>query len=175
MPIFLILKKIFDDGIVSEPPALNDFPVCQDEQALQAQILQLFGRAIAVRHVDSGSCNACEMEIGALNGPHYNIEGLGVKFVASPRHADVLLVTGPVTRHMESALMATWEAMPTPKWVVAMGDCTGHDSVFGENYAVRGNLTEMLPVSVVVTGCPPTPADILRGILACFQQHLGKC
>lgn len=172
MAIFLMLKKILDTGMVSEMPVLADLPACHDEQSLQLRICEIFGRAVAIRHVDTGSCNACELEINALGGPHYNIEGVGVTFVASPRHADVLLVTGPVTRHMESALMAAWEAMPAPKWVVAMGDCTGHDSLFGENYAVRGKLAEMLPVSVVVTGCPPSPANILRGILACFQSTM---
>lgn len=165
MPIFLMLKKIFDAGMVSEPLALDDFPVDQDDQVLQIQIRQLFGRAVAVRHLDSGSCNACELEIQAMGGPQYNIEGVGVKLVASPRHADVILVTGPVTRHMESALMATWDAMPAPKWVVAMGDCACNGGVFGENYAVRGTLSDLLPISVVVTGCPPSPAEILRGIL----------
>jgi Ni,Fe-hydrogenase III small subunit len=118
-----------------------------------------------VRHVDAGSCNGCELEIHALGNPYYNLEGLGMKFVASPRHADLLLVTGPVSRNMEQALLRTYAAMPEPKLVVAVGDCGCTGGIFGESYASRGRVSNVLPVDVAVPGCPPVPAAILQAIL----------
>ncbi len=166
----LILQKIFKTGIVSEPAPLADPNLRTCEQALHAEILKVFGSAVTIRHVDAGSCNGCELEIHALGGAHYNIEGLGVKFAASPRHVDLLLVTGPVSRNLETALKRTFDATPEPKWVVAMGDCAGgHGSVgamFGENYASCGKVANVIPVDVEVPGCPPTPTALLRGILA---------
>ena len=123
MATHLILQKIFKTGFVSEPAPQADLALRTREQELHAEILKVFGQAVAIRHVDAGSCNGCELEIHAINGPHYNIEGMGVKFVASPRHADMLLVTGPVSRNLEVALKRTYDATPEPKWVVAMGDC----------------------------------------------------
>jgi Ni,Fe-hydrogenase III small subunit len=129
--------------------------------------------ALTIRHVDSGSCNGCELEIHALSGAHYNIEALGVKFAASPRHVDLLLVTGPVTRHLETALKRAVDAAPDPKWVVAMGDCAcgrgEAGALFGPNYACRGKVSGVVPVDVEVPGCPPDPEAILRGILAAVQ------
>ncbi|MDA8382920.1 MAG: NADH-quinone oxidoreductase subunit NuoB, partial [Betaproteobacteria bacterium] len=130
-------------------------------------------------HVDAGSCNGCELEINALNNPYYNLEGLGIHFVASPRHADILLVTGPVSRHMETALRRTYEAMPEPKFVVAAGRCAADGGVFGTGYACRGGVGDVIPVDVLVPGCPPTPADLMRGILAAIapgrdQAALGS-
>jgi Ni,Fe-hydrogenase III small subunit len=121
--------------------------------------------SLAVRHVDAGSCNGCELEIHALNNPYYNLEGLGIKFVASPRHADLLLVTGPVSRNMEEALRRTYEAMPEPKLVVAVGDCGCTGGIFGESYATRGRVANVIPVDVAVPGCPPEPAAMMQGIL----------
>jgi Ni,Fe-hydrogenase III small subunit len=115
--------------------------------------------------VDAGSCNGCELEIHATNNPYYNLEGQGIKFVASPRHADLLLVTGPVSRNMEEALRRTYEAMPEPKLVVAIGDCGCDGGVFGETYASRGRVANVIPVDVAVPGCPPEPAAIIQGIL----------
>jgi Ni,Fe-hydrogenase III small subunit len=115
--------------------------------------------------VDAGSCNGCELEIHAANNPYYNLEGQGIKFVASPRHADMLLVTGPVSRNMEEALRRTFEAMPEPKLVVAIGDCGCDGGIFGENYASRGRVANVIPVDVAVPGCPPEPAAIIQGIL----------
>jgi Ni,Fe-hydrogenase III small subunit len=136
------------------------------EQELHEEILKVFGQAVAIRHVDAGSCNGCELEIHALNGPHYNLDGMGVKFAASPRHVDVLLVTGPVSRNMEVALKRTYDATPEPKWVVAMGECACSGGIFGESYASCGKISNVIPVDVEVPGCPPTPIAILQGILA---------
>lgn len=166
MATFLILQQILKTGIVSEPAPEADPALRTCEQALHADILKVFGQAVAIRHVDAGSCNGCELEIHALGGPHYNIEGMGVKFVASPRHADLLLVTGPVTRNMEIALKRAFEAVPEPKWVVAMGDCGCTGGMFGENYATCGKVSSVIPVDVEVPGCPPTPVALLQGILA---------
>jgi Ni,Fe-hydrogenase III small subunit len=170
MATHLILQKIFKTGIVSEPAPEADLSLRTRERELHAEILKVFGQAVSIRCVDAGSCNGCELEIHALGGPHYNIEGLGVKFAASPRHVDLLLVTGPVTRNLEVALKRTYDAIPEPKWVVAMGDCgCGRGQIgdlFGENYATRGKVSGVIPVDVEVPGCPPTPEALLRGILA---------
>jgi len=141
---------------------------------IHADILAILGRALAIRQVDAGSCNGCELEIHALNNPYYNIEGLGIKFVASPRHADMLLVTGPVSRHMELALKRTYDATPAPKLVVAIGDCGCTDGIFGESYASCGRVSNVIPVDVTVPGCPPSPADILAGILTALQRRPSR-
>ncbi len=119
--------------------------------------------------MDAGSCNGCELEINALNNPYYNLEGLGIKFVASPRHADLLLVTGPVSRNMEVALRRTYDATPDPKLVVAIGDCGCTGGIFGESYASRGRVSNVIPVDVAVPGCPPTPLAIMQGILTAIS------
>jgi len=158
------LQQIARIGIVTEAPPPPD-EALRVQAALSQQILRVLGRALAIRHVDAGSCNGCELEIHALNNPLYNIEGLGVRFVASPRHADLLLVTGPVSRHMELALRRTFEAMPEPRLVVAVGDCGDCGGIFGENYAVCGRVSSVIPVDVSVPGCPPSPDRLLAGIL----------
>src|SRR5881296_4554133 len=151
--MYQLLKQIVKTGIVSEPAPLPDDALRALEQRLGQVILKHFGRALAIRHVDAGSCNACELEIHATNNPYYNLEGLGIKFVASPRHADMLLVTGPVSRNMEEALRRTYEATPEPKLVVAIGDCGCGEGIFGENYASRGAVSNVIPVDVAVPGC----------------------
>jgi len=162
-----ILLKIARTGIVTEPA-----PQAREEwrtrsAAIQDEILKLLGRALVIRQVDAGSCNGCELEIHALGNPYYNIEGLGIRFAASPRHADLLLVTGPVSRNMEQALRIAYDAMPAPKLVVAVGDCGCDGGIFGEgNYATCGKVSNVIPVDIAVPGCPPPPLDILRGILA---------
>lgn len=166
MATSLILRKIVKTGFVSEPAPQADAALRTREQALHAEILKVFGQAVAIRHVDAGSCNGCELEIHAVNGPHYNIDGMGVKFAASPRHADVLLVTGPVSRNMEAALKRAYDAMPEPKWVVAMGECACSGGMFGESYASCGKIANVIPVDVEIPGCPPTPVALLQGILA---------
>jgi len=160
-----ILLQIARTGIVSEPPPAAAEALRQIAGRLNDEVLKLFGRALTIRHVDAGSCNGCELEIHATNNPYYNLEGLGIKFVASPRHADLLLVTGPVSRHMEVALKRTYEATPEPKLVVAIGDCGCDGGVFGETYASCGRVANVIPVDVAVPGCPPDPTAIIRGIL----------
>jgi Ni,Fe-hydrogenase III small subunit len=160
-----ILRRIARVGIVSEAPPRPDPALRALSQQLDAAVLQRLGRALTIRHVDAGSCNGCELEIHALGNPYYNLEGLGIKFVASPRHADLLLVTGPVSRNMEVALRRTYDAMPAPKLVVAVGDCGCTGGIFGESYASLGRISNVLPVDVAVPGCPPHPADILQAIL----------
>jgi len=160
-----ILLKIARTGIVSEPAPAADETLRALAGRLNEEVLRRLGRALAIRHVDAGSCNGCELEIHALNNPYYNLEGLGIKFVASPRHADLLLVTGPVSRNMEVALRRTYEATPEPKLVVAVGDCGCDGGVFGENYASCGRVANVIPVDVAVPGCPPAPSAIIQGIL----------
>jgi len=158
------LRQIASIGIVSEaPPQADENMRLRD--ALQDQIRSVLGRALCIRHIDAGSCNGCELEIHALNNPIYNLEGLGIRFVASPRHADLLLVTGPVSKHMELALLRTYEATPDPKLVVAIGDCGCSGGIFGESYASCGRVSNVIPVDVAVAGCPPSPTRILQGIL----------
>ncbi len=163
------LRTIASIGIATEPaPAPDD--TLRVREALRKQIRTVLGRALCIRHVDAGSCNGCELEIHALNNPFYNLEGLGIRFVASPRHADLLLVTGPVSRHMEAALIRTYEATPAPKLVVATGDCGCTGGVFGESYASRGRVSNVIPVDVAVPGCPPRPTRILEGILTAVTR-----
>ena len=167
------LKQIGSVGILTEPP-----PVASDElrvrEHLHAQILATLGRALCIRQVDAGSCNGCELEIHALNNAFYNIEGLGVRFVASPRHADLLLVTGPVSRHMELALKRTYDATPDPKLVVAVGDCGSTGGIFGCSYASAGAVANVIPVNVAVPGCPPSPNRILAGILTAVTPTASR-
>jgi Ni,Fe-hydrogenase III small subunit len=158
------LRQIARIGIVTEPWPVADETLRQRE-ALQRDIRAILGRALCIRQVDAGSCNGCELEIHALDNPIYNLEGLGIRFVASPRHADLLLVTGPVAANMEIALRRTWEAMPDPKLVVAIGDCGCDGGVFGERGASLGRVANVIPVDVAVPGCPPHPTRILQGIL----------
>jgi len=168
--MYQILKQIIKTGIKSETPPQADESMRAIEQRLQQEILDVFGGALAIRQVDAGSCNGCELEIHAVNNAYYNIEGLGIKFVAGPRHADLLLVTGPVSRHMEVALKRTYDATPEPKLVVAVGDCGCDGGIFGESYASCGKVSNVIPVDVVVSGCPPTPVAILQGILTAISS-----
>jgi Ni,Fe-hydrogenase III small subunit len=163
--MYQIIKQIIKTGIKTETPPQADEAMRLVEQRLQQEILDVFGGALAIRQVDAGSCNGCELEIHAVNNAYYNIEGLGIKFVASPRHADLLLVTGPVSKHMEIALKRTYDATPEPKLVVAVGECACDGGIFGESYASCGRVSNVIPVDVAVTGCPPTPTAILQGIL----------
>jgi Ni,Fe-hydrogenase III small subunit len=167
------LYKICRTGIASEPPPASDEALRVGEE-LQQRIRDILGRALCIRQVDAGSCNGCELEIHALNNPVYNIEGLGIKFVASPRHADMLLVTGPVARNMELALKRTYEATSDPKLVVAIGDCGCNGGIFGESYASAGRVANVIPVNVAVPGCPPSPSRILAGILTAIEGRVGK-
>ena len=163
------LRQIGRIGIITEPaPSVDDSLRVAD--ALQSQILAVMGRALCIRAIDAGSCNGCELEIHALNNPLYNLEGLGIRFVASPRHADLLLVTGPVAKNMEVALTRTYQATPDPKLVVAIGDCGCTGGIFGESYASCGRVSNVIPVDVAVPGCPPSPRRILSGILTAISK-----
>ncbi|MGP8099041.1 MAG: NADH-quinone oxidoreductase subunit B family protein [Steroidobacteraceae bacterium] len=163
------LLQIASVGIATEPAPQADESL-RIRERLQERILDALGRALCIRHIDAGSCNGCELEIHALNNPLYNLEGLGIRFVASPRHADLLLVTGPVSKHMEVALRRTYEATPDPKLVVALGDCGCTGGIFGESYASCGRVSNVIPVDVAVPGCPPSPTRILQGILAAISR-----
>jgi Ni,Fe-hydrogenase III small subunit len=165
-----LLRQITRIGIATEIAPLPEQEALAEAARIQRELLDILGQALTIRQVDAGSCNACELEIHALGNPYYNVEGLGIKFVASPRHADLLLVTGPVSRHMEEALRRTWEATPEPRLVVAVGDCGCDGGVFGESYASCGRVSNVIPVDVTVPGCPPPPIEILRGILAAVRR-----
>jgi Ni,Fe-hydrogenase III small subunit len=166
-----ILRQIGRTGTRSEDPPACDDAMRVEAEKIQRELLAILGRALAIREVDAGSCNGCELEISALDNPYYNLEGLGIRFVASPRHADLLLVTGPVSRNMELALTRTYEATPAPKLVVAVGDCGCGTGVFGAGYATCGGVASVLPVDVAVPGCPPAPIEILRGILTAVRRR----
>ncbi|MBK9573464.1 MAG: NADH-quinone oxidoreductase subunit B family protein [Rhodoferax sp.] len=166
-----IIRQIARNGIRTEAPPAFDENERAQAQAIGRELLEILGQALAIRMVDAGSCNGCELEIHALTNPYYNIEGLGIKFVASPRHADLLLVTGPVSRHMEEALKRTYDATPSPKLVVAVGDCGCDGGIFGESYASCGAVANVIPVDVSVPGCPPPPLEILRGILSAVRRR----
>jgi len=167
--MYQLLKQIAVTGIKTEAPPQPDEALRVMADRLRADVLENFAGALTIRHVDAGSCNGCELEINSLNNPYYNLEGLGIKFVASPRHADLLLVTGPVSRHMEIALKRTYDATPEPKLVVAIGDCGCTGGIFGESYARCGRVSNVIPVDVAVPGCPPTPAAIMQGILTAIS------
>jgi Ni,Fe-hydrogenase III small subunit len=164
------LRQIASVGIVTEtpPPPTEELRI---RERLQGAILATLGRALCVRQIDAGSCNGCELEIHALNNAFYNIEGLGIRFVASPRHADLLLVTGPVARNMELALKRTYDATPDPKLVVAVGDCGCTGGIFGCSYASAGAVANVIPVDCAVPGCPPNPSRILAGILTAITAR----
>src|SRR6185437_10476038 len=162
------LRKICQVGVVSEAAPPPD-ELLRARAALDESIRSVLGRALCIRHVDAGSCNGCELEIQALNNPYYNIEGLGIRLVASPRHADMLLVTGPLTLNMREAVRRAYEATPHPKLVVAAGECACTGGMFNGSYAVCGPLSNLLPVDVTIPGCPPPPIDILRGIRAALR------
>ncbi len=164
-----LFAKILKVGTVTEPLP-EDRDAVEVARQIDAKTQKLLGRALAIRQVDAGSCNGCELEITGMTSPYYDLERFGMHFVASPRHADMLLVTGPVTRNMEVPLRKTYEATPAPKIVVAVGDCAQTCGVFKGSYAVAGSVAAVIPVDVFVHGCPPEPADILRGMLAALDR-----
>lgn len=172
--IWRAIGQIARAGICTEPAPDIGADAQAQSSRIQAELLDILGQALCIRQVDAGSCNGCELEINALGNPYYNIEGLGIKFVASPRHADLLLVTGPVSRNMEMALKRTYEATPEPKLVVAVGDCGCDGGLFGESYASCGRVANVVPVDVTVPGCPPEPLEILRGILQAVRRRVHR-
>ena len=158
-------------GALTEPPPAPDDAALQELAASVNRAARAnLGRSLSIRQVDAGSCNGCELEIHALSNAFYDLERFGLHFVASPRHADVLLVTGPVTKNMREALERTYNATPDPKWVVAVGDCALDGGCFAGSYAVVGGVAEVLPVDLHIPGCPPTPTQLLRGLLALVEQ-----
>jgi Ni,Fe-hydrogenase III small subunit len=164
--MFRILKQSFRTGVVTEvAPEYDDAELERLGIEVRRQIDARFGGSLAIRQVDAGSCNGCELEIHALNNPFYDVERFGIHFVASPRHADALLVTGPVSRHMEAALRRTWRATASPKFVIAAGTCACDGGEIGVSYASRGAVENVIPVDVKIPGCPPAPIDLLKGLL----------
>ena len=166
----LLLKSLFARSATIGPPAASEDALVEVGHALEQRVRRLFGRSIAIREVDAGSCNGCELEIHALNNAIYDVERFGIRFVASPRHADVLLVTGPVTHNMKIALERTYAATPDPKWVVAVGDCAAGCGVFEGSYAVVGAIEKVIPVDLHIRGCPPRPIELLRGLIALMDK-----
>jgi Ni,Fe-hydrogenase III small subunit len=168
--------KIIGRTLVSKPlpigaPALEEAHLEQLARELEKRARAKLGRSLSIREVDAGSCNGCELEIHALNNPYYDLERFGLRFVASPRHADVLMVTGPVTANMREALERTYAATPDPKWVVAVGDCAVDGGVFADSYAVIGGVSAVVPVDLHIRGCPPSPVQLLAGLLALIEMH----
>src|SRR6476469_2620472 len=170
----LLLKSLFARPVTIPAPSMADVVLEEAGRTLEVRARHLFGRAITIREVDAGSCNGCELEIHALSNAVYDVERFGIKFAASPRHADVLLVTGPVTHNMRIALERTYAATPDPKWVVAVGDCAAGCGVFAESYATVGSVEKVIPVDLVIKGCPPKPIDLLKGLLTLMEQATAK-
>src|SRR5579864_5005657 len=170
----LLLKSLFASPVTIDRPAADDAGLEELGRALESRARRLYGRSLAIREVDAGSCNGCELEIHALNNAVYDVQRFGLKFAASPRHADVLLVTGPVTRNMKVALERTYAATPDPKWVVAVGDCGCGCGVFEGSYAVVGAVDKVIPVDLHLRGCPPRPIDLLRGLIALIDKAAAR-
>jgi Ni,Fe-hydrogenase III small subunit len=166
----LLFESLFRRPFTEPPPSLDDAAVAELATAVGRAARRRLGRSLSIREVDAGSCNGCELEIHALNNAYYDVERFGIRFVASPRHADVLMVTGPVTRNMSDALERTYLAMPNPKWVVAVGDCGRDGGCFAGSYAVVGGVSRVVPVDLHIPGCPPPPITILQGLLSLLDQ-----
>lgn len=162
----LLLESLLSPPVTEALTPADEAEIARLAQGLERSARERLGRSLSIRQVDAGSCNGCELEIHALANPLYDLERFGLRFVASPRHADVLLVTGPVTHNMREALERAWAAMPAPKWVVTVGGCAKDGGCFAGSYAVVGAVAEVVPVDLHVPGCPPRPIDILRGLLA---------
>jgi Ni,Fe-hydrogenase III small subunit len=165
------MRRVLFDNLLKPPlteaaPGPDDAALAELAASVERAARKRLGRSLSIREVDAGSCNGCELEIHALNNAFYDLERFGLRFVASPRHADVLLVTGPVTRNMQEALRRTYDATPDPKWVVAVGDCAADGGIFAASYAVTGGVHEVVPVDLHIRGCPPTPLQLLKGLLA---------
>ncbi|UDL90676.1 NADH-quinone oxidoreductase subunit B family protein [Mesorhizobium sp. PAMC28654] len=165
----LLLKSLVQPPLTEQPPPAGDAAINELARALDGAAHKRLGRSLSIRAVDAGSCNGCELEMHALSNAFYDIERFGIRFVASPRHADVLLVTGPVTKNMREALHRTYEATPSPKWVVAIGDCALNGGCFAGSYAVMGGVSKVLPVDLRIPGCPPPPIEILKGLIALLE------
>src|SRR3954466_11216123 len=167
----LLLKSVVQAPLTEPAPAADAAALAELAQQLDRAAHRRLGRSLSIREVDAGSCNGCELEIHALNNPFYDLERFGLRFVASPRHADVLLVTGPVTKNMHEALERTYDATPDPKWVVAVGDCAVDGGIFAGSYAIVGGVSPVLPVDLHIRGCPPNPMQLLAGLLALLHGN----
>jgi Ni,Fe-hydrogenase III small subunit len=165
----LLFQSLVQMSLTEPAPQVDDAALAEVGAALAQTARRRLGRSLSIREVDAGSCNGCELEIHALGNAYYDLERFGLRFVASPRHADVLLVTGPVTKNMRMALERTYDATPNPKWVVAAGDCARDGGCFAGSYAVVGGVSAVVPVDLHIPGCPPAPLEILRGLLALLQ------
>lgn len=165
----LLLQSLVLSPVTEPAPAPDPAALAEIAARVDAAARKRLGRSLSIREVDAGSCNGCELEIHALNNAFYDLERFGLRFVASPRHADVLLVTGPVTANMRQALERTYRAMPEPKWVVAVGDCAADCGVFAGSYACAGGVAAVLPVDLHIRGCPPSPLQLLKGLLALLE------
>ena len=170
----LLFESLFQSALTEAPPARDDAALAELAQSLDRVARRRLGRSLSIREVDAGSCNGCELEIHALNNAFYDLERFGLRFVASPRHADVLMVTGPVTKNMRQALERTWAATPDPKWVVAVGDCALDGGLFAGSYAVIGGVSQVVPVDLHIRGCPPSPTALLKGLLALVDSANRK-
>jgi Ni,Fe-hydrogenase III small subunit len=172
------MRKILFEGIArgsltERPPVPDEAALAELAESVNREARIRLGRSLSIRQVDAGSCNGCELEIHALSNAFYDLERFGLRFVASPRHADVLMVTGPVTKNMREALERTYNATPEPKWVVAVGACAADGGVFAGSYAVEGGVKDVIPVDLHIRGCPPSPVDLLKGLLA-LLRHVGR-
>lgn len=168
----LLHSPLTEAGPEADPGASAELAALAEQLGRASR--RRLGRSLSIRQIDAGSCNACELEINALSNSYYDLERFGLRFVASPRHADVLLVTGPVTRNMQEALERTYQATPSPKWVVAAGDCAGGCGVFADSYACVGSVAKVIPVDIHIAGCPPTPAQLLSGLLSLLDLNGRK-
>jgi len=166
----LLLRSLFAKAVTTQAPTPDDATLAEIGRGLEERARRLYGRSLTIREVDAGSCNGCELEIHALNNAIYDVERFGIRFVASPRHADVLLVTGPVSHNMKIALERTYAATPAPKYVVAVGDCAAGCGVFAGSYAVVGSVDKVIPVDLHIRGCPPRPIDLLKGLVALLDE-----
>jgi len=166
----LLFESLFRRPFTEQAPAPDDAAVTELATAVAHAARRRLGRSLSIREVDAGSCNGCELEIHALNNAYYDVERFGLRFVASPRHADVLMVTGPVTKNMREALERTYHATPNPKWVVAVGDCAADGGCFAGSYAIVGGVAKVIPVDLHISGCPPTPTAMLQGLLALLER-----
>src|SRR5258706_14071919 len=169
----ILLKNLIQGPFTEPAPAADEAALAELAARLHSSTRARLGRSLLIREVDAGLCNGCELEIHALNNAFYDLERFGLRFVASPRHADVLFVTGPVTKNMREALERTYHATPAPKWVVAVGDCAINGGVFSSSYAVTGSLSQVVPVALQIRGCPPRPQDLLQGLLALMETPTG--
>ena len=166
----LVFEKLLQKPVTEAAPSVEDAALAELANSVDRAAKRRLGRSLSIREFDAGSCNGCELEIHALQNAFYDLERFGLRFVASPRHADVLLITGPVTKNMREALERTYNATPDPKWVVAVGDCAADGGIFAGSYAVAGGVSKVVPVDLHIRGCPPTPTEILKGLIALLSK-----